>query len=108
MSLVWGSNRGLNRSSRSTAARLLLASILVTSAAPSSAQSAPPVLPPTREQVTRPPAPPLPPAAPRLEVEGMFARVLPSPRIDYEPAWLALLGADARFWDSSSNPPAAG
>jgi hemolysin activation/secretion protein len=55
--------------------RLLLTSILVSSAAPSSAQTAPPpVLPPTREQVTRPPAPPAPPTAPRLEVEGGVER----------------------------------
>jgi len=75
VSLFWGPVRGCNRLRRSAAARLLLTSILVCSATPSSAQSTPqPVLPPTREQVTRPPAPPAPPTAPRLEVEGGVER----------------------------------
>ncbi|MEO8453595.1 MAG: ShlB/FhaC/HecB family hemolysin secretion/activation protein [Sphingomicrobium sp.] len=75
MSLVWGSSRGFSRSSRSAAERLLVASILVVGATPAWAQSTPsPVLPPTREEVTRPPAPPPPPATPRLEVEGGVER----------------------------------
>ena len=39
-----------------------------------SAQSATDVLPPTREEVTRPVSPPTPPPASRLEVEGGFER----------------------------------
>jgi hemolysin activation/secretion protein len=52
-----------------------LSSILVSGATASTAQSTPaPVLPPTREEVTRPPAPPPPPSAPRLQVEGGVER----------------------------------
>jgi hemolysin activation/secretion protein len=54
--------------------RLLLTSILVSSAVPSWAQSTPPIAPPTREEVTRPTPPPPPPAAPKLEVEGGVER----------------------------------
>ena len=73
MRFVWKSNCGCSRFRRGAVGRLLLASILVSASAPSSAQSTP-VLPPTREQVTRPPAPPPPPAAPKLEVQGGVER----------------------------------
>jgi hemolysin activation/secretion protein len=75
VSVVYESIRGFSRPGRGAGVRLLLTSILVSSAAPSFAQSTPaPVLPPTREEVTRPPAPPAPSGAPRLEVEGGVER----------------------------------
>ena len=55
-----------------SAGRLLLCAILAFSPAAADAQSAPP-LPPTREEVTRPTAPPPVPAT-RLQVEGGIAR----------------------------------
>jgi hemolysin activation/secretion protein len=74
VSLDWGFIRGADRSIRSAAKRLLLASILVSASAPSNAQTPPPVLPPTREEVTRPPEPAPQLHAPRLEVEGGIER----------------------------------
>jgi hemolysin activation/secretion protein len=71
---LWGTIRGLNRSIDSVVRRLLPTAILVLQAAPSSAQTPPPLLPPTREQVTRPVAPPQTQRRPRLEVEGGIER----------------------------------
>ena len=70
MSTIWGQVRGLNRFG-SAAARLLLTTILASQSAISLAQN---VLPPTREQVTRPVQPPAQPNAPKLEVEGGIER----------------------------------
>jgi Hemolysin activation/secretion protein len=56
------------------AARLLLLSATLASPARIAAQSAPPVLPPTREEVTRPQPPPTPPLGARIEVEGGLER----------------------------------
>ena len=53
---------------------LLLTSILASASATAAAQTAPQVLPPTREEVTRPEAPPPEVRAPRLEVEGEIER----------------------------------
>ena len=66
--------RGLNRSSRSAGNRLLLMTILTLQTTASWAQSAAQVLPPTREQVTRPVAPPTAQRRSRLEVEGGVER----------------------------------
>jgi hemolysin activation/secretion protein len=57
-----------------TAARLLLLSAALANPARIEAQSAPPVLPPTREEVTRPQPPPTPPPGARIEVEGGLER----------------------------------
>jgi hemolysin activation/secretion protein len=61
----WGTPRG---------ARLLLPSILAAWPAALAAQTADQVLPPTREEVTRPEAPVQPTRPPRLEVEGGIER----------------------------------
>jgi hemolysin activation/secretion protein len=57
-----------------TAGRLLLLSATLASPARLAAQSAPPVLPPTREEVTRPQPPLTPPPGARIEVEGGLER----------------------------------
>jgi hemolysin activation/secretion protein len=75
VSCVWSLLRGPNRPIGSAGARLLLTGIFVSITAPSAAQNVPPpVRPPTREQVTRPPPPQAPRTAPRLEVEGGVER----------------------------------
>jgi hemolysin activation/secretion protein len=51
-----------------------MAGMLATPAVPVAAQSAAQILPPTREEVTRPEAPTPPARAPRLEVEGGIER----------------------------------
>jgi hemolysin activation/secretion protein len=59
---------------RRSAVRLLLASVVVANPAAGAAQTAQELLPPTREEVTRPaPTPPVT-RAPRLEVEGGVER----------------------------------
>jgi hemolysin activation/secretion protein len=68
---------GFGRGARMGIAHLLASgSVLLLSAAvqAQSAPATPPPLPPTREEVTRPVAPPLPAAPPRLEVEGGVER----------------------------------
>ena len=55
-------------------AHLLVSAVLFAPAATASAQSASQVLPPTREEVTRPVAPPPVQAGPKLEVEGGVER----------------------------------
>src|SRR5688500_1980307 len=59
---------------RGSAASLLLTSILALHPAPLAAQTAQQILPPTREEVTRPEAPVPQARAPRLEVEGGIER----------------------------------
>jgi hemolysin activation/secretion protein len=70
---MWGSLRGSSRIG-GVAGRLLLTTILVSPSSASFAQTASQVLPPTREQVTRPVQPPPQPGRPRLEVEGGVER----------------------------------
>lgn len=64
--------------------------------------------------VRRPPAPSeglvgsltlAPNEPPRLRVRGLYDRVLPSPKINHEEAWLSVLGDEARNWDQSSKSP---
>ena len=59
---------------RRRAVRLLVSSILVTTSSALSAQTASQVLPPTREEVTRPETPLPQSRAPRLQVEGEIER----------------------------------
>jgi hemolysin activation/secretion protein len=73
MSLMWRPSRGPNRFG-GTAARLLLTTILISQSTESAAQTPPQVLPPTREQVTRPVQPTPQPSPPRLDVEGGVER----------------------------------
>ncbi len=54
--------------------RLFVSAVLFAPSATASAQAASQVLPPTREEVTRPVAPPSPPRAPKLEIEGGIER----------------------------------
>jgi hemolysin activation/secretion protein len=71
------SGAGILRGARIGFAHLLASAALLSSSSAVLAQAAPttpPPLPPTREEVTRPVAPPLPPAPPRLEVEGGIER----------------------------------
>jgi hemolysin activation/secretion protein len=95
VSLILGSSRGLSRFG-GVAGRLLLTTILTTGSSASSAQPVPPqVLPPTREQVTRPVQPAPQPRAPRLEVEGGVERApcaLAGP--EYQNIRLTLRAAD--------------
>ena len=63
----------LGRPGHRAAARLLVSALIATGPAPLAAQSASDILPPTREEVRRPEAPP-PVRAPRLEVEGGIER----------------------------------
>jgi hemolysin activation/secretion protein len=75
---------GLARRKRSGFARLLTSAMLIAPGAPALAQAAPPpapppptarpFVPPTREEVTRPPAPTPAPRGPKLEVEGGVER----------------------------------
>ena len=74
MSLRVGALGFRGKCDRRRAARLLVSSILVTSSSALSAQTAPEVLPPTREEVTRPEAPLQPRPTPRLQVEGEIER----------------------------------
>lgn len=74
MSAVSVQRCGSDRFTRSAAARLLLSSILISCSAQVAAQTAPEILPPTREEVTRPLTPPPPASPPRLEVEGGVER----------------------------------
>ena len=74
MGLNCVSSPKFSRSARHAAVRLLASSIIVTAPGQVSAQSASQVLPPTREEVTRPQAPPPPARPPRLEVEGGVER----------------------------------
>ena len=64
---------GCGRSTGRAVGSLILASTLVFDPSDASAQSASQILPPTREQVTRP-AQPVPQTRPRLEVEGGVER----------------------------------
>jgi hemolysin activation/secretion protein len=66
--------RAFSRSPRRSSARLLGCSILLAWASPSAAQSASDVLPPTREEVTRPDTTPPVNRAPRFEIEGGVER----------------------------------
>ena len=94
MSLIWGSLRGSNRIG-GVAGRLLLATILASQPSASLAQSASQVLPPTREQVTRPVQPQPPLRRPTLEVEGGIERApcaLAGP--EYQNIRLTLRAAD--------------
>jgi len=94
VSLIWGSLRGSNRIG-GAAGRLLLTTILVSQSSASLAQSASPVLPPTREQVTRPVQPQPQPRRPTLEVEGGIERApcaLAGP--EYQSIHLTLRAAD--------------
>ena len=59
---------------RRRAVQLLLSSVLVSASAQASAQTASQVLPPTREEVTRPEAPVPQARTPRLQVEGEIER----------------------------------
>jgi hemolysin activation/secretion protein len=72
--LVWAKVCGLSRSTRGAAKRLLLTSILLTTSGSVTAQTAAQVLPPTREQITRPVQPTTGPRGRRLEVEGGIER----------------------------------
>jgi len=73
VSLIWCPTRGLSRFG-SAAARLLLTTVLACGSSASLAQTPPPVLPPTREEITRPVQPTPPPRRPTLEVEGGIER----------------------------------
>ena len=73
--------QGHARLSRRRFAHLLASAIILASSAPAAAQTAPPpppptpqVLPPTREEVTRPATPTPTPRGTRLEVEGGVER----------------------------------
>ena len=75
--------------------RLLLTSILVSATSPATAQTASQIVPPTREEVTRPVAPVQPRQATRLEVEGGIERApcaLDGP--DYQNIRLTLRAAE--------------
>ena len=77
MKLGCCSGATFGRCARAGIAHLLASTIVLATSSPAAAQSAPstpPPLPPTREEVTRPVAPPLPPASPKLEVEGGVER----------------------------------
>lgn len=71
-------NSGLSRSTSTPRVRrgagLLLSAVLVSTPSIAAAQTAPQVLPPTREEITRPDAPTPPLQAPRLEIEGGIER----------------------------------
>ena len=73
MGSIWGSLRGSNRI-EGMAARLLLTAILIFQTSQSEAQVSPPLVPPTREEVTRAVQPTPQLARPRLEVEGGVER----------------------------------
>jgi hemolysin activation/secretion protein len=68
------SGPAIGRSSRAVPSHLLSSAILLVSPVPALAQSATQVLPPTREEVTRPVTAPPVMRAPRLEVEGGVER----------------------------------
>ena len=70
---VWNV-QGLRNGDRRGLTTLLLTSVLASSSSTVMAQTAPQILPPTREEVTRPEAPPPEARAPRLEVEGGIER----------------------------------
>lgn len=74
MKFVVVSKRKYGRGPRGAAARLLLCSALCAISGPAFAQTADQVLPPTREEVTRPVAPPPEQRGPRLDVEGGVER----------------------------------
>ena len=74
MSQEFGALGSWGKLDRRRVARLLASSILITTSSALSAQTASQVLPPTREEVTRPEAPLAQPRAPRLQVEGEIER----------------------------------
>jgi hemolysin activation/secretion protein len=87
--------RGISSGVSRRCAHLLASSILLIGSAPAAAQSASDILPPTREEVTRPVAPPPATRAPRLEVEGGVERApcaLDSP--DYQSIHFVLRDAE--------------
>jgi hemolysin activation/secretion protein len=91
---MWCSSRGCSRIG-GVAARLLLTTILTAQSSASLSQTASQVLPPTREQVTRPVQPQPLPRGPKLEVEGGVERApcaLAGP--EYQNIHLTLRSAD--------------
>ena len=83
--------RGRGRGSR----HLFLSTILLGSASPVLAQAASQVVPPTREEVTRPEPPPVTPRRPKLEVQGGLERApcaLAGP--EYQSIHFVLRGAE--------------
>ena len=83
--------RGRGRGSR----HLFLSTILLGSASPVLAQAASQVVPPTREEVTRPEPPPVTPRGPKLEVQGGIERApcaLAGP--EYQSIHFVLRGAE--------------
>jgi hemolysin activation/secretion protein len=70
----YAKEKGIGCCARHVCLRLAASTALVSNPVAAAAQNASQVLPPTREEVTRPALTPPPPASPRVEIQGGFQR----------------------------------